>query len=211
MRPALRPRPAGLLFLAGLLSLLAYLAPLAGRAAELNLATLSCDKYENEIVGSTGSASSTAPRLDAINTVMWLFGFSVAKAGGHVMYGDALTSFGFALDAVCKNNPSMSLLDALAAISPKRDKPMDLTTLDCATWEARHRQSEESDPESATTIMMWLYGFSVARAGSHMFDTGGVAAFAAALRKRCEQHPDESLFDALAASRATRESASTVR
>src|ERR1700739_1370184 len=101
----------------------------ASAAAQLNLATLSCNKYENEIVGtpdaaSPGSAaaargpvlaSAAAPRPDAINTVMWLFGFSVAKAGDHVMYGDALASFGFALDAECKNNPSTSLRQAVAS------------------------------------------------------------------------------------------------
>ncbi len=137
--------------------------------AEINLATLSCDKYENQIIGSTDGArpaaqsaarpttQSAAPRIDAIDTVMWLFGFSVAKAGEHVMYGEALASFGFALDAECKNNPSASLLEAVTAVRPNRDKPMDLTTLNCAAWEARHAQSAETDPESATTIMMWLY------------------------------------------------------
>ena len=45
--------------------------------------------------------------------MMWLFGYSVGKSGAHVMYGDALAGFGFALDAECKNNPAESLLDAL--------------------------------------------------------------------------------------------------
>jgi hypothetical protein len=215
-------KPAGPSKIAGVLPLLACLAPLlacpapsAARAAELNLATLSCDKYENEIIGSTdaapSAAQSAAPRLDAIDTVMWLFGFSVAKAGEHVMYGDALTSFGFALDAECKNNPSTSLLEAVTAVRPNRDKPMDLATLNCAAWETRHAQSAQTDPESANTIMMWLYGFSVGRSGGHLFDTGGTASFAAALQKRCEQHPDESLFDALAAATAKRESSPTAR
>ena len=85
--------------------------PLIGRAGELNLATVSCDKYENEILGSTApQAADAAKSPDSINTVMWLFGYSVAKAGEHVMYGDALTSFGFALDAECKSNPTASLL-----------------------------------------------------------------------------------------------------
>jgi hypothetical protein len=127
----------------------------ASPAAQLNLATLSCDKYENEIVGTPDAASSgsdaptrgpvlapaTAPRPDAINTVMWLFGFSVAKAGNHVMYGDALASFGFALDAECRNNPSSSLLQAVTSVSPNRDKPMDLATLDCETFESRNRRN----------------------------------------------------------------------
>ena len=120
--------------------------------------------------------------LDAIDTVMWLFGFSVAKAGEHVMYGDALTSFGFALDAECKNNPSASLMEAVTAVRPNRDKPMDLTTLNCAAWETRHAQSAQTDAQSASTIMMWLYGFSVGRSGGHLFDTGG----AESSRPRCK-------------------------
>jgi hypothetical protein len=184
-----------------LLLLFASLLPLAGRAAELNLATLSCDKYENEIIAAP---ADTAPpdsvnRPDPINTVMWLFGFSVAKAGEHFMYGDALTSFGFALDAECKNSPTTSLLEALSTIRPKRDKPMNLMTLSCATFESRHAESTRTDSESANTIMMWLFGYSVGQSGSHLFDASGVARFAAALQTRCAQHPDESLFDALAA------------
>jgi hypothetical protein len=216
VKPACRSKPARVLPLfACLAPLLACAAPSIARAAEINLATLSCDKYENQIIGSTGAAppaaQSAAPRLDAIDTVMWLFGFSVAKAGEHVMYGEALTSFGFALDAECKNNPGTSLLEAVTAIKPNRDKPMDLTTLNCAAWEARHAQSAQTDPESATTIMMWLYGFSVGRSGGHLFDTGGVGNFAAALQKRCEQHPGDSLFDALSAAATTRGPSPTVR
>jgi hypothetical protein len=212
VKPACRSKLARVLpLLACLAPLLACAAPSAARAAELNLATLSCDKYEIEIIGSTDGARSTAPRLDAIDTVMWLFGFSVAKAGEHIMYGDALTSFGFALDAECKNNPSTSLLQAVAAVRPNRDKPMDLTTLNCAAWETRHAQSAQTDPESANTIMMWLYGFSVGRSGGHLFDTGGAGSFAAALQKRCEQHPDDSLFDALSAAAANRGSSPTAR
>jgi hypothetical protein len=183
--------------LLALLGLLGWLAPLTGHAADLNLATLSCDKYENEVVGANQTGEGA--RVDAIDTVMWLFGFSVAKAGGHVMYGDALTSFGFALDAECKNNPSVSLLEAVSTVQPRRDKPMDLAALNCVDWEERHRQSAQTDPDSANTIMMWLYGFSVGRSGSHLFDTGGEAVFAAALQKVCEQHPEDTLFDALGA------------
>jgi hypothetical protein len=216
VKPACRSKLSRALpLLACLAPLLACAAPSAARAAELNLATLSCDKYENEIIGSTdgapSAAQSAAPRLDAIDTVMWLFGFSVAKAGEHVMYGEALTSFGFALDAECKNNPSTRLLEAVAAVRPNRNQPMDLTTLNCAAWETRHAQSAQTDPESANTIMMWLYGFSVGRSGGHLFDTGGAGSFAAALQKRCEQHPDDSLFDALSAATANRGSSPTAR
>ncbi len=175
------------------------LAPTASRAAQLNIATLSCDKYENEIVGSSDGSprAASAAHYDPIDTVMWLFGYSVGKAGEHVMYGDALTSFGFALDAECKNSPSTSLLEALGTVRPKRDKPMDLMTLNCASFEARHAESVHSDADSANTIMMWLYGYSVAQTGGHIFDTGGAAPFAANLQARCTQHPEESLYEAL--------------
>jgi hypothetical protein len=215
VKPACRSKLARVLpLLACLAPLLACAAPSTARAAEINLATLSCDKYENQLIGSAGGpppAAQSAARPDAIDTVMWLFGFSVAKAGEHVMYGEALTSFGFALDAECKNNPSTTLLEAVTAVKPNRDKPMDLTTLNCAAWEARHAQSAQTDPESANTIMMWLYGFSVGRSGGHLFDTGGAGSFAAALQKRCEQHPGDSLFDALSAAAATRGSSPTAR
>jgi len=184
------------------LGFLASLEPLAARAAELNLATLSCNKYENEIIGPSGP--DAAPRLDAIDTVMWLFGFAVASAGEHVMYSDALTSFGFALDAECKNNPSVNLLEAVKTVRPKRDKPLDLATLNCTDWETRHLKSAQTDPESANTLMMWLYGFSVGRSGGHVFDTSGAAGFASALQKRCEEHPADSLFDVLAALKPAR-------
>jgi hypothetical protein len=182
------------------LLLAACLLPLAARAAELNLATLSCDKYENEIVGSPDGSTTPDPskRPDPIDTVMWLFGYSVGMAGEHVMYGDALTSFGFALDAECRNNPSTSLLQALRIVRPKRDKPMDLMTLNCKTFEARHAESTQSDPSSANTIMMWLFGYSVAQSGSHVLDAGKVAPFAATLQNLCGEHPEESLYDVLA-------------
>ena len=188
--------------IAGLL-LAACLIPLASRAAEINIATLSCDKYENEMVGSPdGSAAAAAApsqRADSIDTVMWLFGYSVGKAGEHVMYGDALTSFGFALDAECRNNPSTSLLQALAAVRPKRDKPMDLMTLNCKDFESRHAESMQSDASSANTLMMWLFGYSVAQSGSHVFDANKAAPFAATLQNRCTLHPEESLYEVLMA------------
>jgi hypothetical protein len=184
------------------LLLAACLIPLAARAAEINIATLSCDKYENEMVGSPdGSAAAAAPsqRPDPIDTVMWLFGYSVGKAGEHVMYGDALTSFGFALDAECRNNPSTSLLQALATVRPKRDKPMDLMTLNCKDFESRHAESMQNDASSANTIMMWLFGYSVAQSGSHVFDASKAAPFAAILQNRCTEHPEESLYEVLMA------------
>ena len=186
--------------MAGLL-LAACLIPLASRAAEINIATLSCDKYENEMVGSPDSSAAAAPsqRTDPIDTVMWLFGYSVGKAGEHVMYGDALTSFGFALDAECRNNPSTSLLQALTAVRPKRDKPMDLMTLNCKDFESRHAESMQSDASSANTIMMWLFGYSVAQSGSHVFDASKAAPFAATLQNRCTEHPEESLYEVLMA------------
>ena len=183
----------------------ACLAAPAGFAAELNLAALSCDKYENEIVGSPDAprdphgAEPAAPRPDPIDTVMWLSGFSVAKAGDRVMYGDALASVGFALDAQCRSRPRSTLLQALAEVKLKRDEPMDLTRLNCGTFESRHAQSAKSDPESANTIMMWLFGFSVGLSGGHVFDADGVGRFAAALQAECSRHPNGSLFDVLAA------------
>jgi hypothetical protein len=181
------------------LGLAACLLPLACRAAEINLATLSCDKYENEMVGSPDGSAAAQPsqRPDPIDTVMWLFGYTVGKAGEHVMYGDALTSFGFALDAQCRNNPSTSLLQALATVRPKRDKPMDLMTLNCRDFQSRHADSMQSDASSANTIMMWLFGYSVAQSGSHVFDASKVATFEAAMQERCNQHPEESLYEVL--------------
>jgi hypothetical protein len=188
-----------------------YSRPLA--AAQLNLATLSCDKYENEVVGSPDTEASApdapargplraaagSPRPDAINTVMWLFGFSVAKSGDHVMYGDALASFGFALDAQCKSSPATSLLEAVLVAKPDKSKPMDLAALNCQTFESRHAESAKSDPDSAKTIMMWLFGFSVGLSGNHMLDTDGADGFAAMLQNRCTHNPNDSLFDALSA------------
>ena len=194
MKPVVAPWIAPLL-------LAACLIPSASRAAEINLATLSCDKYENEMVGTPDGAPAAQPsqRPDPIDTVMWLLGYSIGKAGEHVMYGDALTSFGFALDAECRNNPSTSLLQALAAVRPKRDKPMDLMTLNCKDFESRHAESMQSDASSANTIMMWLFGYSVAQSGSHVFDASKAAPFAATLQNRCTLHPEESLYEVLMA------------
>jgi hypothetical protein len=119
-----------------------WLVPGVSRTADLNpgplnLATLSCDKYENEVL----PAAATSTTADSINTVMWLFGYSVAKSGAHVLYPDALSPFGFALDGECKANPRESLLDALAIVKPETKNPMNLTTLECSTFAGRHVES----------------------------------------------------------------------
>jgi hypothetical protein len=165
------------------------------RAAELNLATLTCDKYENEVL----PAAATNPTIDSLNTVMWLFGYSVAKSGKHVLYPEALSPFGFALDDECKSNPRESLLDALAIVKPDAKNPMDLSSLPCATFAQRHVDLARGDPDSATTIMMWLFGFSVAISGSHLFDADALGAFESALLADCAKHPQTTLLDELAA------------
>ncbi len=169
------------------------LAPCAARAEVLDLATLSCAKYESEVLPAA-AASTTA---DSINTVMWLFGYAVAKSGAHVMYPDALAPFGFALDGECKSNPAETLLDALAIVKPETKNPMDLTAVECASFGTRHVAMAKSDPESANTIMMWLFGFSTAGSKSHLFDARSLDAFRAALLEQCAKHADGSLFDAL--------------
>jgi hypothetical protein len=166
-----------------------------GHAAEVNIATLSCAKYQNEFIASPGSTGGEDP----INTMMWLFGYSVAQSGAHVMYGDALAGFGFALDAECKTHPAESLLEALAAVKPDSKNPMDLTALECQTFATRHLDLVQSDAESAKTIMMWLFGFAVAKSGGHIFDSGGVGGFEAALMSDCKKYPSRNLFDELAA------------
>jgi len=181
--------------LAGALFLTVCLLPCASRADELNIATLTCGKYQNVIL----NPGDSAPKVDSIDIVMWLFGFAVAKSGAHVMYGDALPSFGFALDIECKDNPSESLLEAVPHIKLNSANPMDMTTLDCSTFESRHQASTKSDPDSATTIMMWLYGYAVGRSGSHMLDTTAVNDFGAALLAQCAKNPQGSLYDALSA------------
>jgi hypothetical protein len=177
------------------LALLASLTTGLGHAAEINLATLTCGRYENEVL----PAAAADPTADTINTVMWLFGYSVAKAGGHVLFTDALAPFGFALDGECKTNPRENLLDALAAVKIDSKSPMDLSTVECGAFASRHAEFARSDVESATTIMMWLFGFSVAASGSHVFDANLLDPFAAALLSDCQKHPDRFLLDALKA------------
>jgi hypothetical protein len=180
-------------FCALLLCLWSFAA--ASRAAPINLATMTCVRYQNELI----APAVPTPGADAINTMMWLFGFSVGKSGAHVMYGDALAGFGFALDAECKNNPAESLLDALGAVKPDTKNPMDLSELECQTFASRHLDLVKSDRESADTIMMWLYGFSVAKSGSHLFDPTGLGIFEGTLLADCQKAPGRSLFDELSA------------
>jgi hypothetical protein len=167
----------------------------ASRASQVNLATLTCVKYQNEVI----APPVPTPGADAINTMMWLFGYSVGKSGAHVMYGDALAGFGFALDAECKDNPTESLLDALAKIKPDNKNPMDLNGLECQTFAARHVELQKSDRESADTIMMWLFGFAVAKTGGHVLDSSGLKDFEASLMADCKKNPGRNLFDELVA------------
>lgn len=178
-----------------LLVMAAFLWAQRGHGTELNLAAVNCSQYQNQMLAST----MPGYKADPIDTVMWLFGFSVAKSGERVMYGDSLTSFGFALDAQCKNNPATSLLEAVSSVKSKRENPMDLTRLDCATFETRHLALRKSDPESATTLTMWLFGYAVGVSGAHRFDADAVDRFDSSLNEWCAGHPQDSLFDALSA------------
>src|SRR5260370_9806402 len=101
------------------------LIPCISRAGELNLATLTCAKYESEVL----PAAASNPTADSLNTVMWLFGYSVAKYGAHVMYPEALGPFGFALDNECKSNPAERMFDALGIVMPEPKIPLHLTAL----------------------------------------------------------------------------------
>jgi hypothetical protein len=179
---------------AALLSLCAVLAPLGVRAVPLDLSAMSCAKYEAGIA-STG----LAPGLDPIDTVMWLFGFSVAKSGERSMFGDSLPAFGFALDGDCKSNPAASLLPTVAAVKSKRDSPMDLTALSCTAFVTRHSALRKTDAESATTLSMWLYGYAVALVDGHLLDAESSGKFESELEAHCVAHPTDSLFDALSA------------
>jgi hypothetical protein len=175
------------------LCLIFCVAPCLSRAAVLDLAKLTCAQYENEVL----PAAASNPDADSINTVMWLLGFSVAKSGGHDMYPEALSPFGFGLDNECKSNPGENMLSALAAVKPESKTPMDLSALECSVFASRHAQFARSDPESADTIMMWLFGFAVARSGSHLFDASARKSFEATLLADCAERPGTSLFDTL--------------
>lgn len=175
-------------------------APSLGRSAELNLATTTCDQYENEVLPS----AATNPSADSINTVMWLLGYSVAKSGAHVLYPEALGPFGFALDGECKTNPAESLLEALTIVKPETKNPMDLALVECGAFAARHVEFARSDAESANTIMMGLFGFYAAKSGSHLFVADAVHIFESALLADCAKHPTDSLFDSLKALKPTK-------
>jgi HdeA/HdeB family len=186
--------PAAMKILAAL-GLILGLLPCVSSAAPLNLTTLTCAKYENEVL----PAAAANPAADPINTVMWLFGYAVAKSGAHVMYADALTPFGYALDDECKSNLNETLAVALTIVKPDSKNPMDLSTLECSTFAPRHANLILADPESANTITMWLFGFSVAKSGSSLFDADAVTPFQKALLAYCAKHPNVSLFDTLTA------------
>lgn len=162
-------------------------------AGTLNLAAVSCEKYENEVL------TSTVPgfKADPIDTVMWLFGFSIARSGERTLYGDSLTAFGFALDTECKNNPMSSLLKAVTTVKSKRQNPMDLSKLECVTYEARHAALRKSEPEGANTLTMWLFGYSVGLGDEHVIDPDALATFDARLDDYCTREPGDSVFDAL--------------
>jgi hypothetical protein len=171
------------------------MSPSPAQAGPINLATLTCQKYQNEVIASP----TNQEKLDPINTMMWLFGFSVAKTGAHVMYGDALTGFGFALDAECKSNPNESLQDALGVVKHSEKHPMDLTTLDCGTFKLRDADMRKNDAESADTIMMWLYGFAVQKSGGHILDADQLGQFKNKFSADCSKQPGRNLFDTLSA------------
>jgi hypothetical protein len=171
--------------------------PGLSRAGVFNLATFTCDSYENQIL----NAPPTAQSEDAVNFSMWLFGYAVGHTGGHAIYSAGLQAFGNALDVDCKSRPTATLLDAVSAINPANDNPMDLRELDCATFEARQGDLAHSDADSARTIMMWLYGFSVGRTAGRVLDTDAVEVFNQALAKQCKARPQGSLYDALVAVR----------
>jgi hypothetical protein len=51
---------------------------------------------------------------------MWLFGFSVARSGGHIFDADSLNAFQTALLADCAKHPKLSLFDALTTLKISR-------------------------------------------------------------------------------------------
>ena len=183
--------------LAVLLSAVAL--PPCSHAGPLNLAAVSCSKYENEVLTSTLPGYTADP----IDTVMWLFGFSVARSGERAMYGDSLSAFGFALDAECKNNPTATLLAAVTGVQSKRQNPMDLSRLACQTYETRHVALRKTDPEGANTLTMWLFGYSVGLTDNHVLDAASLPQFDQRLDERCSQAPDDTLFDALSPPRSS--------
>lgn len=180
-----------------LLALAVCLWPCIGRGAELNLETLACARFESQILNS-GSSPAGA---DAVNVVMWLFGFAVARSGAHAMYGNALPAFGNGLDRQCKDHPQRSLLEATAAVELRRADAMDLDELNCTVFEKRDLEMRRTDKDSADTIMMWLFGFAVGKSGKHTLDTDALPNFRDALAAKCALRPADSLFDTLTAVR----------
>jgi hypothetical protein len=180
-----------------------FCLPGSGHAGVFNLATFTCDSYESQILNAPPGAKSE----DAVNFAMWLFGYAAGHSGDHAIYSNGLQTFGNALDVDCRSRPTASLLDAVSAINPANEQPMDLKELDCDTFEARQRDLAHSDADSARTIMMWLFGFSVGKTGGRVFDTDAVGDFDVALAKQCKDHPQGSLYDALVAVRMPKKKA----
>jgi hypothetical protein len=54
--------------------------------------------------------------------MMWLYGFAVAKAGGHLFDAGALGTFESALMADCQKNPGRSLFDELGGVKWGKSK-----------------------------------------------------------------------------------------
>ena len=171
----------------------AALVGTAAQAGELNLAVYRCDAYQNQILNSAPDAQAE----DAVNLVMWMYGYAVARSGARAIATDGLQAFGNALDLECKAHPAASVLDALLAVKPVSQNSMDLSGLYCGAYERRHADLERSDPESAKTIMMWLYGFATGTTGGHSVDSGAVGPFAQALAAACAKDPDSRLYDTL--------------
>jgi hypothetical protein len=178
-----------------------FFLPGVGNAGVFNISTFTCDSYENQILNHPPAESSE----DAVNYAMWLFGYAIGRKGDHSIYSNGLQTFGTALDEECKRRPTASVLDALGSIDPANENPMDLKELDCATFETRHADMAKSDLASARTIMMWLYGFSTAKAGGRVVDTDAVDDFDKALAKQCSKHAQGTLYDALIAVRMTKQ------
>jgi DNA-binding PucR family transcriptional regulator len=91
------------------------------------------------------------------------------------------------------------MLEALTIVKPETKEPLDLANVECASFASRHAEFARSDTESANTIMMWLFGFSVASSGSHIFDADSLQSFATALLADCAKHPQKTLLDTLTA------------
>jgi hypothetical protein len=171
----------------------AAFAPVFARAGELNLGTMTCASFQSDILNSTEANQHE----DALDVVMWIFGYAVAKSGAQVMYGDALQQFGNALDTQCKENPASAVLDVLGPIKFVDTNPMDLTQLGCTTYEQRHVEMTKTDAQGANTLMMWLYGFSAGKAGGRVLDSRALPSFADKLAAQCSAHPESSLYAAV--------------